>query len=137
VSPGQRQRAESELAAAAEALRAAMALLGLGLTRDAISRLYYAVFHAARAALVSRGLHAKTHSGQRSRFVATFGPAPTIGRLLKLRIDADYRSQPPGETGAELASLVEEATTFVERCRGLVSEAIAAGIDDPDPPPDV
>jgi len=119
VSPGQWQRAESELAAAAEALRAAMALLG------------------ARAALVSRGLHAKTHSGQRSRFVATFGPAPTIGRLLKLRIDADYRSQPPGETGAELASLVEEATTFVERCRGLVSEAIAAGIDDPDPPPDV
>lgn len=73
MTPGQRERAESELATAAEALREASALLDLGLSRGAVSRLYYAVFHAARAALVSCGLHAKTHSGQLTRFVATSG----------------------------------------------------------------
>ena len=58
-----RENALRELEAAREALRAAEALLGLGLLRDASSRAYYAAFHGARAMLMSRGLQAKTHAG--------------------------------------------------------------------------
>ncbi len=78
------------------------------------------MFHASRAALVGRGLYAKTHTGQHTQSTAEFGPAPTVGRLLKLRIDADYGAGEFGEIEARLRSLVEEATAFVERCRGLV-----------------
>lgn len=62
--------AESEMASAHDALRAAEALLALALLRDAMSRAYYAVFHAARALLLLEGLEAKTHAGV-LRFVAT------------------------------------------------------------------
>lgn len=53
MTGGQRERAEAELGSAAQALRAASMLLDAGLGRDAVSRLYYAIFHAARAALLS------------------------------------------------------------------------------------
>ncbi|MEJ7702736.1 MAG: HEPN domain-containing protein [Geodermatophilaceae bacterium] len=93
VTSGQGQRARAEMKVAAnDAFRAAVALVELALYRDAVSRLYYAVFHAARAALICHGLQAKTHSGQLDRFAVTFGPAPVVARLLELRIDADYRS---------------------------------------------
>lgn len=54
---------EQELARAAEAFRAAEALLALRLNADCVSRAYYAAFHVARALLLSRGLEPKTHSG--------------------------------------------------------------------------
>ena len=65
-----RANAEAEIASAHEALRAAEALLSLALLRDAMSRAYYAVFHAARALLLLEGLEATTHAGV-LRFVAT------------------------------------------------------------------
>jgi uncharacterized protein (UPF0332 family) len=52
-----------EVARADEGLRAADALLGLGLHSDAVSRAYYAVFHWLRALLLTRGVEPKTHSG--------------------------------------------------------------------------
>ncbi len=137
MTHGQENKAAAELEIAATALRAATALLGLGLGLDAVSRLYYAVFHAARAALLARELRAKTHSGQLSLFTATFGPTPLLGRLLELRIDADYRSEAFGADEPMLRALVDEATEFVERCRGLVAAEVANGVDDPDPPPDL
>jgi uncharacterized protein len=55
--------ARAELASARDALRVAAAALGLGIRRDAMSRTYYAVFHAARALLLLEGLEPKTHGG--------------------------------------------------------------------------
>lgn len=55
--------ARAAIAAANEALRACDALLGLALRRDAMSRAYYAVFHAARALLLLEGVEVKTHGG--------------------------------------------------------------------------
>lgn len=136
MTPGEHERAESALATASEALREADALLGLGLRGGASSRLYYAVFHAARGALASRGVRAKTHAGQRTVFVTTFGPAPVLARLLELRIEADYRPERFQESVATLQALVAEADSFVERCRRLVDQEVAEGVEDPDPPPD-
>jgi uncharacterized protein (UPF0332 family) len=53
----------AEVSAAHDALRVAEAALGLGIRRDAMSRTYYAAFHAARALLLLEGLEPKTHAG--------------------------------------------------------------------------
>ena len=137
MTGGQREQAAAELEAASDALRAASTLLDAGLVRDAVSRLYYAIFHAARAALLARDRHAKTHSGQVTVFEATFEREPLLGQLLRLRIDADYGAAPLPKTGSELRELLDEAAVFVERCRGLVDVEIAKGVKDPDPPPDL
>lgn len=44
-------------------LQVAERLLKDGLDEDAVSRAYYAVFHAAQAALLTEGLTANTHQG--------------------------------------------------------------------------
>lgn len=109
MTSGESERTATELEIAQTALRAATALLDLGLVMDAVSRLYYAVFHAARAALMARERHAKTHSGQLTLFNSTFGATPLLGRLLELRIDADYRPEQFEETEPAVRALLDEA----------------------------
>jgi hypothetical protein len=54
LSPSSRQaNIDEELTQAGEALRAAEALVALGLYRDAANRLYYAAYHATRALLLT------------------------------------------------------------------------------------
>lgn len=135
MTPGQGDRAAEELRLADQALRAARLLFDAGAREDGASRLYYAVFHAAGAALAVRGRYARTHSGQITLFHELYGPTPLLGQLFKLRAYADYTTEFKA-TMEELAGLVDEATTFVERCRAVVVEALAAGPDEADPPPD-
>lgn len=137
MNGGQRDHSVAELELATNALREASLLLDAGLVAGAVSRLYYAVFHAARAALVVRDRHAKTHGGQVSVFEATFDREPLLGRLLDLRIKADYKSLEFEATESGVRTLLTEATAFVERCRGLVAAEVAKGVHDPDPPPDL
>lgn len=93
-----RRNIADEVARAEEALRAADALLGLGLFSDSISRSYYAVLHFVRALLLSRGLEAKTHAGVVHLFHAElvrpgFFPAShnrSIAGLQRAREFADY-----------------------------------------------
>lgn len=59
----QRRAIRDEVERADQALRAADALLGLGLFADAVSRAYYGAFHLLRALLLSRGVEPKTHAG--------------------------------------------------------------------------
>lgn len=138
MTSGESELADAELALAATALQAAEALLKLGLLPDAVSRLYHAAFHAARAALVVRDRHARTHSGQVAVFNATFGPTPLLSALLERRIDADYRPGRFTETATQVQAALDEAAAFVLRCRDLVTEeADAKGVTDPDPAPDL
>ena len=58
-----RKNLRDEVARSADALRAAEALVGLGLYADAVSRAYYGVFHLLRALLLSRGVEPRTHAG--------------------------------------------------------------------------
>jgi len=51
-APNRRDNAAREAAVGDDALRAAEALLALGLHNDAVSRAYYAAFHYARALLL-------------------------------------------------------------------------------------
>lgn len=49
---------------------------------DAVSRAYYAAFHAAQAMLASQGLHADTHTGVKTLFHLHF--------IKSKRIDAKF-----------------------------------------------
>lgn len=135
MTPGQSEHALGELARARTSLREASALLELDLVDGAASRLYYAAFHATRAALTARGQSAKTHSGQISRFTATFGPTPLLGRLLQLRARADYQGG-VDEPAEALRSVLGEVEGFICRCEQLVTTEGEGG-PEPDPPPDV
>jgi uncharacterized protein (UPF0332 family) len=63
MSPENRTVAvEEELTSVEENLAAGRALIDLGLLRPAMTRVYYAVFHAARALLFAEGLESP-HQG--------------------------------------------------------------------------
>lgn len=59
---------EASLLRAEKALRSAKILEENGEPEDAVSRAYYAMFHASRAILFSKGMKAKTHRGTISLF---------------------------------------------------------------------
>jgi len=87
-----------ELARAKECLTSADLLFSHGQMADAISRLYYYVYHAVRALLLSKGLEPRTHEGT-LRLLSLHFTKPGIldveashifTRLMKYREEADY-----------------------------------------------
>ena len=100
-----------------------------GFPRHAVSRAYYAAFHAAVAALAVKGERPKTHAGVRTRFGALFvqdGPfekrhSRTLDELARLRNDADYH------VGREIKDeAVREAVTDAETFVADVSAWVEA-----------
>lgn len=92
------ENARLELARARESLQAAATLVDASLWNDAISRAYYAAFHAATALLFSEGLQARTHSGVHDLVYLRFVQPGVLGRdlardfaaLQRRRENADY-----------------------------------------------
>jgi uncharacterized protein (UPF0332 family) len=62
------EQAKKELARADKSLRAARILLENQLYEDCVSRSYYAVLHAAKAALIKIGVEAESHQAVRRMF---------------------------------------------------------------------
>lgn len=115
---------------AQRALESARLLLNDGDLDGAGNRCYYAMFDAARAALLSQvpsldPQFAKTHSGLMSvfneRLVKENKTSRDIGKLLKraeeLRVLADYTLTEL--TQEDIASLIESAERFLEAMKGL------------------
>ena len=101
--------------------------LAAGDGRVSVSRAYYAVFHAANAALNSVGVQAKSHAGVQALFGERFireglldrEMARTLNRLMQLRHDADYEvgkmvTMEQAEDGAA------RAAAFVETIEALL-----------------
>lgn len=125
-----RRDADAELAHARDALRAAEALLQLNLPNEAAGRIYYAVFHAARAALFSVGVWPKSHEAVRALLALHFvkpGILPAecskdLAQLEGLWNAGDY--DPHFAIGvAELAPEVARARRFIDD----VTHALTAG----------
>ncbi len=119
---------EDLLKAAQESLDAARLLASRGFHPDAVSRAYYAIVYAARAALASRGVAAKTHGGTLQRFGELFvapGLLPSdlttsFGKAMAIRNRADYSTAVrPGKEDSE--AVLKDAERFVEAVRGLLS----------------
>lgn len=124
-----RQNSGEEFRLAETALRAAEALLGLGLFPDAASRAYYAVFHAARALLFSIGIEPRSHQALRTLIARHMvGPqalsaerSKQLAQLEALRSAGDYDSA--FALGlAELRPEVEKARGFVEDARRILEK---------------
>jgi uncharacterized protein (UPF0332 family) len=120
------ESAASELALSDEELRAADALMAAGLARVALTRGYFAVFHAIRARLYADGHEPRSHSGtlhlfnlhyvKSGRFAAA--TSRLIARLQKFREEADYAA----------SFVVDEAgaSEELEAARTLVGEVRAS-----------
>ena len=63
MDEGTRALLQAHLEKARQKHEAAVALLKAGFFEDAVSRAYYAAFHAAQAALLTEGQQADTHKG--------------------------------------------------------------------------
>jgi uncharacterized protein (UPF0332 family) len=124
--------AAREAALGDDALRAAAALVGLGLNNDAVSRAYYAAFHYARALLLLEGLEPKSHRGVFSLLERHFEATGRLSREALSRFarlqtfrglaDYDSRDRLSGERAAEELSaaqlFVAEASALLQATRG-------------------
>ena len=112
------------------ACESARVLLDLGDVDGACNRAYYAMFDAARAALMFSGApedayRGKTHSGLITAFslhLVKDGPIPRdMGRLLKqaeeIRLISDYQGDSVEMEDAR--TLVDQAAAFLTLIRGL------------------
>lgn len=96
-----KMNAKDEWTMSQHAMKAAEVLLKEDLPDQAVSRIYYAAFHAAKALLLTQGLEAKTHQGLGRLFSLHFIKTGIIdtkfSRILsetqKDREDADYFSE--------------------------------------------
>lgn len=117
-------KAEDLMAKAVQAAVSARVLLDASDADGASNRAYYAMFDAARAALLASGHDVgKTHKGVLSAFsdrLVKNGPLPKeLGRLLKhaetFRYVADYEGDPVELDDAR--EMVAQAETFVATMR--------------------
>ena len=124
-----RRNLERELARADEALRAAEALLGLGLTSDSVSRAYYGAFHCLQALLLSRGIETKTNTGAIHVFnvelIRTGKMSSAWNRLLagaqRARELADYDSAVTFSAD-DAAAQLQDARAFEAAARKLLAD---------------
>jgi uncharacterized protein (UPF0332 family) len=111
-----------------EELRAAKALLEAGFPSQALSRAYFAGFHAATATLLVLGEAPSTRPGVVSAFgrrvIEQGGLEREVGRSLRKlfedRIDVDYAltDAPAEEAGLAIAQaeqLIDAASRWIER----------------------
>jgi uncharacterized protein (UPF0332 family) len=122
-------KAEDLMAKAVRAAESAQALLDLEDADGACNRAYYAMFDAARAALLAVGYEiGKTHRGVLIAFndrLVKDGPIPReTGRLLKhaeaFRYVADYSDN--AVDLADAREMVEQAKTFVAVVRSIMEQ---------------
>ena len=125
--------AEALMSKAVRACASARALLDLDDVDGACNRAYYAMFDAARAALLASGAPVQPDIGKtHSRLIAAFslhlvknGPIPKeMGRLLKraeeIRLVADYKGDSVEFDDAR--QMVEQAEVFVDAMRTHFTE---------------
>lgn len=106
-----------------EALKSAETLNASGLCRDAMSRTYYAVLHYARALLVTKDCHPKSHHGVVQMFSQHYVKSGLVsvetGRILarqqKFREESDYTVEARFSHEA-IESEITDAKTFREVC---------------------
>lgn len=126
---GKHHAVAEDLGMAAEEIEVAEQLLRTGHPRIAVTRAYFAVFHAVRARVYAEGLEPRTHSGTHHLFNAHLvktgiydaSASRLVARLQKYREEADYsRAFVIDDTGAR--EDVDAARGLVDRIRRDLEE---------------
>lgn len=130
MEPGRWELIEAELRNARDRLKAARALIDAGLTPDAISRAYYAAFHAAKAALALHGLHAESHVGLPTLFGLHLVEKHIVDRRLgKILVELSERRESADYdvwTGMDIEDALksaQDAVEFIEAIERMVETA--------------
>lgn len=113
---------------ATERLESASILHKAGNYSDAISRAYYAIFDAARAALFSINISPKSHAGTLVKFNEHFvktGLVPNefskiFSKIERSRLDADYNFM-NNFSQKESADILTSAKDFVKQVETLLT----------------
>ena len=120
----------NEWAKAQEACRAAQVLLREHFPADAISRAYYAAFHAGKALLLSDGLEVKSHEGlgrlfslhfvKSGRFDVRF--SRILSKSQKHREEADYSAEYVF-TEEDARCRLQEVSEFLQAAEAFLKKA--------------
>lgn len=109
---------------AAECVEDARILLENDRLAAAVTRIYYAMFHAATAALLGRGVRRRSHRATLAAFGQTFVKTGELDKQLyrDLRAAFERRQQADYEAVVEVdrptvAQLLGQAIDFVDACR--------------------
>lgn len=123
------RQAAKELKRARKALLAARTLLEHELFEDCISRSYYAVLHAAKAALTITGVTARSHHGVRSMFGLHIVKTGKLEKVWAEILTAQQEDREIGdyEIGIEIekdraSTRVDDAERFVQRIERFIQE---------------
>lgn len=114
----------ASLAKATRKLAAAKNSLGSEDYEEAVSRAYYAVFHATRALLFSEGIETKTHAGLKSlfglHFIETGKIDPQYAKYLRNlkddREESDYEVYSSIDSD-DASTALEEAEAFLDMAK--------------------
>ena len=119
-----RQLIDGEITRADSALAASKVLLEKELLDDAVSRAYYASLHAAKAALLSKGIETSSHRGVLSMFGLHLVKSGDIEieYAKMLAVEKEDREIGDYDITVEISEeraeeRVEEAEKFVERIK--------------------
>lgn len=121
---------DDEWQRAKNCLAAAHVLLAQLMLEDAMSRAYYAAFHATQAVLLCEGLEPKSHHGLMHlfgrHFVKTGRIEPQYSQILaraaKYREEADYRHTMIF-TADHTTQTVQEVEAFIQRIQQFLQSA--------------
>jgi len=121
--------AKAHLEKAIARLRVAQKLLNESEYEDAVSRAYYAMYHAAKAALATVNVYPKTHEGVVSEFGKRFVLTRTFPRELGKTLADVKAARETYEYSvtaivekAEAETLVVNARKFVEAIKEYLKE---------------
>ncbi len=116
---------EAMLNRAHEAISAAQAGMQIGLYNNALAEAYYAMFHAARAALAVRDLHFAKHSGVIGAFGSEFAKPGLIPVQLhrhlinafddRLKATYDYETVVSEDKATKTLQRAEEFVAAIEK----------------------
>jgi len=113
---------QKELNRAGKALLAAKTLLENQLYEDCVSRAYYAVLHAAKAALVTTGVEPESHSAVRRLFGLHLVKSGKIEKEFAAILTAEQEDREIGDYDIDIEieqdtalKRVRDAEKFVER----------------------
>jgi uncharacterized protein len=119
--------ARDELNRAVDELKAAKVLHESGFYYKSVSSAYYAVYHAAKAALLFKGVVPQSHEGVERMFSLYYvktndvelNTGKIIGRLMKLREEADYYTE-SSFSSDESADAIAKAEIFVAKIKEAI-----------------
>lgn len=121
-----RKNIADEIAEARERLRFARLLADAGSGKDAVSRAYYAAFHAARAMLLTLALEPRSHRGLREMFRARFADAGLVPPDLAVNLDRLEAARLGADYGVGRDFAEDEARDLLARAEAVVDGVAAA-----------